>query len=134
MIPLFVGRTKSVKALEIASDGSKQILLVAQKSANKDEPDAGDLYEVGTVATVLQMLKLPDGTVKVLVEGVQRAKVSGYTETAECFAAHAELIPDSEADVEVQALMRTVFAQFDQYVKLNKKIPPRDTYFSCDHR
>ena len=124
VIPLFVGRTKSVKALEIASEGNKQILLVAQKSANKDEPDANDLYEVGTIATVLQMLKLPDGTVKVLVEGVQRAKVSGFVETEECFAAHAELIPESESDIEIQALMRTVFAQFDQYVKLNKKIPP----------
>jgi ATP-dependent Lon protease len=124
VIPLFVGRTKSVKALEIASDGDKRILLVAQKSANKDEPDANDLYEVGTVATVLQMLKLPDGTVKVLVEGVQRAKVTGFVETEECFAAHAELIEDSVSDVEIQALMRTVFAQFDQYVKLNKKIPP----------
>lgn len=124
VIPLFVGRTKSVKALEIASDGDKRILLVAQKSANKDEPDANDLYEVGTVATVLQMLKLPDGTVKVLVEGVQRAKVTGFVETEECFAAHAELIEESVSDVEIQALMRTVFAQFDQYVKLNKKIPP----------
>lgn len=124
VIPLFVGRTKSVKALEIASDGNKQILLVAQKSANKDEPDADDLYEVGTVATVLQMLKLPDGTVKVLVEGVQRAKVSDFIEMEECFAAKAELIPESTSDVEIQALMRTVFAQFDQYVKLNKKIPP----------
>ncbi|MEQ1766862.1 MAG: endopeptidase La [Methylotenera sp.] len=124
VIPLFVGRTKSVKALEIASEGNKQILLVAQKSANKDEPDASDLYEVGTVATVLQMLKLPDGTVKVLVEGVQRAKVSGYIETEECFAARADLIAESVNDVEIQALMRTVFAQFDQYVKLNKKIPP----------
>lgn len=124
VIPLFVGRTKSVRALEIASEGNKQILLVAQKSANKDEPDAEDLYEVGTVATVLQMLKLPDGTVKVLVEGVQRAKISGFIETAECFAAHAELIPESASDIEIQALMRTVFAQFDQYVKLNKKIPP----------
>ena len=124
VIPLFVGRTKSVKALEIASEGNKQILLVAQKSANKDEPDANDLYEVGTIATVLQMLKLPDGTVKVLVEGVQRAKVSGFVEAEECFAAHAELIPESESDIEIQALMRTVFAQFDQYVKLNKKIPP----------
>jgi ATP-dependent Lon protease len=124
VIPLFVGRTKSVKALEIASEGNKQILLVAQKSANKDEPDAADLYEVGTIATVLQMLKLPDGTVKVLVEGVQRAKVSGFIETEECFAAHAELIAESVNDVEIQALMRTVFAQFDQYVKLNKKIPP----------
>jgi ATP-dependent Lon protease len=124
VIPLFVGRTKSVKALEIASEGNKQILLVAQKSANKDEPDAADLYEVGTIATVLQMLKLPDGTVKVLVEGVQRAKVSGFIETEECFAAHAELIAESVNDIEIQALMRTVFAQFDQYVKLNKKIPP----------
>ena len=124
VIPLFVGRTKSVRALEIASEGDKQILLVAQKSANKDEPDAGDLYEVGTIATVLQMLKLPDGTVKVLVEGVQRAKVTAFTETEECFAAQAELIPDAESDNEIQALMRTVFTQFDQYVKLNKKIPP----------
>lgn len=124
VIPLFVGRTKSVRALEIASEGNKQILLVAQKSANKDEPSVEDLYEVGTVATVLQMLKLPDGTVKVLVEGVQRARFSGFTETEECFAARAELIPESLADIEIQALMRTVFAQFDQYVKLNKKIPP----------
>ncbi|WP_036302770.1 endopeptidase La [Methylotenera sp. L2L1] len=124
VIPLFVGRTKSVKALEIASEGNKQILLVAQKSANKDDPEASDLHEVGTVATVLQMLKLPDGTVKVLVEGVQRARVSEFTEAEECFAARAELIAESVSDVEIQALMRTVFAQFDQYVKLNKKIPP----------
>lgn len=124
VIPLFVGRAKSVKALEIASEGNKQILLVAQKSANKDDPEAEDLYEIGTVATVLQMLKLPDGTVKVLVEGIQRAKVTGFTETVECFAAHAELIAESVTDVEIQALMRTVFTQFDQYVKLNKKIPP----------
>lgn len=124
VIPLFVGRTKSVKALELASEGNKQILLVAQKSANKDEPEAADLHDVGTVATVLQMLKLPDGTVKVLVEGVQRAHISDFTETEECFAARAELIAESVSDVEIQALMRTVFAQFDQYVKLNKKIPP----------
>jgi len=124
VIPLFVGRTKSVKALELASEGNKQILLVAQKSASKDDPEASDLHEVGTIATVLQMLKLPDGTVKVLVEGVQRAKVSEFTETEECFAARPELVAESETDVEIQALMRTVFAQFDQYVKLNKKIPP----------
>ncbi len=124
VIPLFVGRTKSVKALELASEGNKQILLVAQKSASKDDPDASDLHEVGTVATVLQMLKLPDGTVKVLVEGLQRAKISGFIETEECFAAVPELVTDAESDVEIQALMRTVFAQFDQYVKLNKKIPP----------
>lgn len=124
VIPLFVGRTKSVKALELASEGNKQILLVAQKSASKDDPEASDLHEVGTIATVLQMLKLPDGTVKVLVEGVQRAKISEFTETEECFAARPELVEESETDVEIQALMRTVFAQFDQYVKLNKKIPP----------
>ncbi len=125
VIPLFVGRAKSVKALELASGHDKQILLVAQKSPNNDEPIADDLYEVGTVATVLQMLKLPDGTVKVLVEGVRRAKVIEFIETEECFAAKAEEISEStEQDSELQALMRTVFSQFDQYVKLNKKIPP----------
>jgi ATP-dependent Lon protease len=125
VIPLFVGRTKSVRALEIASDGNKQILLVAQKSANKDEPDADDLYEIGTLATVLQMLKLPDGTVKVLVEGLHRVRVSEFVETEECFLAKAEKIDDPiEDESETEALMRTVFTQFDQYVKLNKKIPP----------
>jgi ATP-dependent Lon protease len=125
VIPLFVGRTKSVKALEIASEGNKQILLVAQKSANKDEPDADDLYEIGTLATVLQMLKLPDGTVKVLVEGLHRVRVSEFVETEECFLAKAEKINDPiEDESETEALMRTVFTQFDQYVKLNKKIPP----------
>lgn len=125
VIPLFVGRAKSVRALELASEHNKQILLVAQKSPNKDEPDASDLYDVGTVATVLQMLKLPDGTVKVLVEGVHRAKVIEFIETEDCFAAKAELIDLGADEVsETQALMRTVFTQFDQYVKLNKKIPP----------
>ena len=125
VIPLFVGRQKSVKALEIASDGNKQILLVAQRSANKDEPDADDLYDIGTMATVLQMLKLPDGTVKVLVEGLYRVRVSEFVETEECFLAKAEKIADPKEDnSETEALMRTVFTQFDQYVKLNKKIPP----------
>jgi ATP-dependent Lon protease len=125
VIPLFVGRAKSVKALEIASDTNKQILLVAQKSANKDEPDAEDLYDIGTLATVLQLLKLPDGTVKVLVEGLHRMRVSEFIETEECFLAKAEKIADPlENDSETEALMRTVFTQFDQYVKLNKKIPP----------
>lgn len=125
VIPLFVGRAKSVRALELASEHNKQILLVAQKSPNKDEPDAADLYEVGTIATVLQMLKLPDGTVKVLVEGVHRAKVVEFVETEDCFAAKAERIENTpDDDSETQALMRTVFTQFDQYVKLNKKIPP----------
>lgn len=125
VIPLFVGRAKSVKALEIASEQNKQILLVAQKSPNNDEPQAEDLYGVGTVATVLQMLKLPDGTVKVLVEGVYRAKVSEFTEVDGCFAAKVERIdPEAGDSNEIQALMRTVFTQFDQYVKLHKKIPP----------
>lgn len=125
VIPLFVGREKSVKALEIASQHNKQILLVAQKSANKDDPEAEDLYQIGTLATVLQMLKLPDGTVKVLVEGMHRVRVSGFVETDECFAAVATEIENHHFDDnELQALMRTVFAQFDQYVKLNKKIPP----------
>ena len=125
VIPLFVGRAKSVKALELANDGDKRILLVAQKSPNEEEPNAADLYEVGTIATVLQMLKLPDGTVKVLVEGVSRAKVHDFADTADCFSAKAEVIEnEAESDHETQALMRTVFTQFDQYVKLNKKIPP----------
>lgn len=125
VIPLFVGREKSVKALELASEQDKQILLVAQRSPNKDEPDAEDLYDVGTVATVLQMLKLPDGTVKVLVEGLHRAKVLEFVETQECFAAKSERIESPAGDdSQTQALMRTVFTQFDQYVKLNKKIPP----------
>ena len=125
VIPLFVGRAKSVKALEIASEQNKQILLVAQKSPNNDEPLADDLYNVGTVATVLQMLKLPDGTVKVLVEGVYRARVTEFSETDGCFAAKVERVdPEAGDSNEIQALMRTVFTQFDQYVKLHKKIPP----------
>ncbi len=125
VIPLFVGREKSVKALEIASDTNKQILLVAQKSATKDDPDANDLYEIGTLATVLQMLKLPDGTVKVLVEGLHRVRISAFEETTDCFIANGEkIIAPDENDSETEALMRTVLTQFDQYVKLNKKIPP----------
>jgi ATP-dependent Lon protease len=125
VIPLFVGRAKSVKALERASEGDKKILLVAQKSANKDDPVAEDLYEIGTLATVLQMLKLPDGTVKVLVEGLHRVRVSDFTETDECFMAIGEEVEQTDQDdKEAEALMRTVMTQFDQYVKLNKKIPP----------
>jgi len=125
VIPLFVGRDKSVKALEIASDGDKKIMLVAQKSATKDEPEAKDLYEIGTIATVLQMLKLPDGTVKVLVEGIERARVSEFEESEDSFWAKVEKVEqEHDGDSEVEALMRTVLTQFDQYVKLNKKIPP----------
>lgn len=125
VIPLFVGRPKSIKALEAAMEAGKQILLLAQKSAAKDEPSPEDLYGVGTVATVLQMLKLPDGTVKVLVEGTQRAEVLEVQADNGYFNADAKALPaDPDANHEVEAMRRALIAQFDQYVKLNKKIPP----------
>ena len=125
VIPLFVGRPKSIKALEMAMEAGKSILLVAQKSAAKDEPSADDMYGIGCVANILQMLKLPDGTVKVLVEGVARATVTRITDQAVVFVAEVKLIPSADrADNELEAMRRTVLAQFDQYVKLNKKIPP----------
>jgi len=125
VIPLFVGRPKSIKALETAMETGKNILLVAQKSAAKDEPVPEDMYEIGCLANILQMLKLPDGTVKVLVEGVQRARVLRIEDQRAMFVADVSLIPVEErADNEIEAMRRTVLAQFDQYVKLNKKIPP----------
>jgi ATP-dependent Lon protease len=125
VIPLFVGRPKSIKALETAMEAGKSILLVAQKSAAKDEPVPEDMYEIGCLANILQMLKLPDGTVKVLVEGVQRARVLRIEDQRTLFVADVSLIPIEErVDNEVEAMRRTVLAQFDQYVKLNKKIPP----------
>ncbi|MCE5180178.1 MAG: endopeptidase La [Betaproteobacteria bacterium] len=125
VIPLFVGRPKSIKALETAMESGKHIMLVAQKSAAKDEPVPEDMYEVGCMASILQMLKLPDGTVKVLVEGNQRAQVKQFSDVKTHFVAEADLIPLEEGeDHEVEALRRGLFAQFDQYVKLNKKIPP----------
>jgi ATP-dependent Lon protease len=125
VIPLFVGRPKSIKALETAMESGKNILLVAQKSAAKDEPVPEDMYEIGCLANILQMLKLPDGTVKVLVEGVQRARVLRIEDQRALFVADVSLIPiEVRPDNEVEAMRRTVLAQFDQYVKLNKKIPP----------
>ena len=125
VIPLFVGRPKSIKALEIAMETGKSILLVAQKSATKDEPNDKDIYNIGCVANVLQMLKLPDGTVKVLVEGVQRARLTKVTDEGTHFAATAmPLLPDPSQSPETEAMKRAVMAQFDSYVKLNKKIPP----------
>lgn len=125
VIPLFVGRPKSIKALENAMEASKSILLVAQKSAAKDEPSIEDLYSIGCVANILQMLKLPDGTIKVLVEGVQRARVDSVEDLRQLFVAKATPIPVPEIDNnEVEAMRRAIIAQFDQYVKLNKKIPP----------
>ncbi|MBW8848596.1 MAG: endopeptidase La [Burkholderiales bacterium] len=125
VIPLFVGRPKSIKALEAAMEAGRQIMLVAQKAAGKDEPKPEDMFEVGCVSSILQMLKLPDGTVKVLVEGLQRATTSSITEPGEHFVAEVTPIPpETEHKPEVEALRRAVTQQFDQYVKLNKKIPP----------
>jgi ATP-dependent Lon protease len=125
VIPLFVGRPKSIKALETAMESGKSILLVAQKSAAKDEPSPEDLYEIGSIANILQMLKLPDGTVKVLVEGVQRARVVQVSDEKTHYVADALPIPADPVDsTEVEAMRRAMLTQFDQYVKLNKKIPP----------
>ena len=125
VIPLFVGREKSIQAIEKANNGDKKILLVAQKNANKDEPLVKDLFKIGTVATILQMLKLPDGTVKVLVEGIDRAEVTNFHEKGEFWSASVNFVEIKERkDKKTLAFMRSVFSQFDQYVKLNKKIPP----------
>jgi len=126
VIPLFVGRERSIDALDAAMKDNKQILLVAQKEAEVDEPDIADLYEVGALANILQMLKLPDGTVKVLVEGIQRSKVLSYKETESYFSAVVTEIYDilTLTEQERDVLQRTVISSFDQYVKLNNKIPP----------
>ena len=125
VIPLFVGRKKSIRALERAMESGKQIMLVAQKSASDDDPGTDQIHTIGTVASILQLLKLPDGTVKVLVEGEQRADVQNYTETDDCFTALVTMVESVQADArEGEALMRSVLAEFDQYVKLNMKIPP----------
>jgi ATP-dependent Lon protease len=125
IVPLFVGREKSVRALEDVMNDDKQILLVTQKNAGDDDPTPDDIYSVGTVGTVLQLLKLPDGTVKVLVEGTQRARITGFAENSEFFQAQAELLVEADEDArEYDALGRSVITQFEQYIKLNKKIPP----------
>ena len=125
VIPLFVGRPKSIKALETAMEAGRQIMLVAQKAAGKDEPKPEDMFGVGCVSSILQMLKLPDGTVKVLVEGIQRAETRHIADNGEYFVAEAVPVPPAgEPSPEVEALRRAVTQQFDQYVKLNKKIPP----------
>ncbi|MGH8750131.1 MAG: endopeptidase La [Burkholderiales bacterium] len=125
VIPLFVGRPKSIKALETAMESGKSILLVAQKSASKDEPAPEDMYRVGSIANILQMLKLPDGTVKVLVEGSQRAIIKDVIDVKTHYAGQSELVPmDSVEGHEIEAMRRATLNQFDQYVKLNKKIPP----------
>ena len=127
VIPLFVGRPKSIKALEMAMEADRRIMLVAQKAAAKDEPSVSDMFDVGCVSTILQMLKLPDGTVKVLVEGQQRAMVASIEDAETHFTATVtpvEAMPEANKPSEIEALRRAVMQQFDQYVKLNKKIPP----------
>jgi len=125
VIPLFVGREKSVKALDVAMESNKQILLVAQRSAGEDNPAVADLYEVGTLSSILQLLKLPDGTIKVLVEGNMRASILRYVSTDAIFTAEVRVLQSRDIDErEAEVLMRSVMSQFDQYVKLNRKIPP----------
>ncbi|MBV8336846.1 MAG: endopeptidase La [Alphaproteobacteria bacterium] len=125
IVPLFVGREKSVRALEDVMKDDKQILLVTQKNAAQDDPTTTDIFTVGTVGTVLQLLKLPDGTVKVLVEGGQRARIQRFTDNDSFFQAYAEPISEGvNTRQETEALARTVVSQFEQYIKLNKKIPP----------
>uniref|UniRef100_A0A486XT79 Lon protease n=1 Tax=Rheinheimera sp. BAL341 TaxID=1708203 RepID=A0A486XT79_9GAMM len=125
VIPLFVGRAKSIKCLDAAMENDKQIFLVAQKDATLDDPAATDLYQVGTVATILQLLKLPDGTVKVLVEGSRRARLAEFTETDKAFAAYVDIIETPEVESrEQEVFLRSAINQFEGYIKLNKKIPP----------
>ncbi|WP_445781173.1 endopeptidase La [Shewanella sp.] len=125
VIPLFVGREKSIRCLESAMEQDKQILLVAQRDADLDEPTKDDIFDIGTVASILQLLKLPDGTVKVLVEGGQRAKIKRYTQEEEFFTATAEYLESQVlSDKEEEVLVRSAIGQFEGYIKLNKKIPP----------
>ena len=125
VIPLFVGRPRSIKALELAMEDGKNIMLAAQKSASKDDPTPDDVYEIGCLATILQMLKLPDGTVKVLVEGTQRARVVSIDDAETHFSADlVPVAPDEAKGAEIEALRRAITGQFETYVKLNKKIPP----------
>lgn len=125
IVPLFVGREKSVRALEDVMQEDKQILLVAQRNASDDDPGPDDIYDLGTVATVLQLLKLPDGTVKVLVEGVRRARIKEFTPRQEFFEVISDDIDEPIGDeAEIEALSRSVISQFENYVKLNKKVPP----------
>ncbi|MFY7976328.1 MAG: LON peptidase substrate-binding domain-containing protein, partial [Brevundimonas sp.] len=125
VVPLFVGREKSVKALDEIMRGDKQILLATQKNSVDDDPAPADIFATGVLATVLQLLKLPDGTVKVLVEGKSRARLVRFTDRSEYFEAEAQPIADEAGEAsEAEALVRAVVEQFENYVKLNKKVPP----------
>src|SRR5687768_9434305 len=126
VIPLFVGRDKSIRALDLAMESDKRILLVAQKSAETDDPVAEDLYEIGTLAQVLQLLKLPDGTIKVLVEGVSRVKVGDVLERDGALSGQADMVEPviDREEREVEAIARSLMGLFEQYVKTNRKLPP----------
>ena len=125
IVPLFVGREKSIRALEDVMADDKELLLVSQKEGDQDDPEPADMHEIGTVSSVLQMLKLPDGTVKVLVEGNSRARVLEYLDNEAFYEASALALEDEVGDeTELKALMRSAVSQFDGYVKLNRKIPP----------
>ena len=125
VVPLFVGRQKSIEALESAMNGSRELLLCAQREAAQDEPNERDIYEVGTLGTIIQLLRLPDGTVKVLVEGKARARILGFVSDEPFFSCEYEPLPDdAKRTVEGQALVRTVHTTFETYIKLNKKVPP----------
>ncbi len=126
VIPLFVGREKSINALDTAMQEDKKILLVAQKNAEIDDPSVDDIHEIGTLSTILQLLKLPDGTVKVLVEGAERARITSFETTDAFFTAHVDLLEpdDQDEEKELEVLTRSLLAIFEQYVKLNKKVPP----------
>src|SRR2546426_10845727 len=125
IVPLFVGREKSIRALEEVMRGETYILLATQKNASDDDPGTDAIFEVGTLASVLQLLKLPDGTVKVLVEGAKRAKILKYTDRNDYYEADASALADDTGDrVEAEAMARSVTTEFESYVKLNKKVPP----------
>ena len=124
IVPLFVGREKSVRALESVMKEDKSILLASQKDPSQDDPTPSDVYEIGAIANVLQLLKLPDGTVKVLVEGKSRAKIEAYTGREEFFEAHATILTETEAEPDaIEALSRNIADEFEKYVKLNKNVP-----------
>jgi ATP-dependent Lon protease len=125
IVPLFVGREKSIKALEAAMRDEKSILLLSQKDASHEEPLEEDMYKIGTLGAILQLLKLPDGTVKVLVEGRERAKVKKFNLNPDFFEADVEILPEEVGDLEeLEATKRVVVGQFEQYIKLNRKTPP----------
>ncbi len=125
VVPLFVGRAKSIQALEDAVAGNRELMLSAQRQAGQDEPGQNDIYTLGTLGTIIQLLRLPDGTVKVLVEGKCRARIQAFRSADPYFRCAIEELPDNADDgVEVEALVRSIHAGFESYVKLNKKVPP----------